>query len=57
MEEQQFHGSRGAGEEVEVCAGSRNCGTQRIAYAGREVPAAQRFDGQLPSQGFWVSLS
>jgi hypothetical protein len=30
VEEQQFHAGRGAGEQAEVCAGSRNCGTQRM---------------------------
>ena len=52
VEEQQFHASRGAGEQAEVCAGSRDCGTRRIARAGREVPGAQRFGGRLPSGGF-----
>ena len=52
VEEQQFHASRGAGEQAEVCAGSRNCGTQRIAHAGLEVPASQRSGSRLLSGGF-----
>jgi hypothetical protein len=30
--------SGGAGEQAEVCVGSRNRGTQRIAHAGRDLP-------------------
>jgi len=52
VEEQQFHASRGPGEQAEVCAGSSNRGAQRIAHAGRDVPAAQHFAGRLSRGGF-----